>query len=190
MDAASAVFGEKGFHGTQVGEIAARAEVSLATVYSMFDGKEELFQAAIETTAEAIRAEVEGKVAGVPDSRERILQLIDSLFSCFEQNRDLLRIYSRGTQGLPWKIRQEMGESAQQIFHGFSSWVIRLAEQAAADGHLPGIEPQVFALSLIGSVNTVATHMVETTPDRALSDLTPAVRAVFARILDPGGTGS
>ena len=67
LDAAAAEFAEKGFDGAQVAEIASRAEVSLGTVYAMFEAKEGLFQAVIENAAESIRETVRAKVEGIPD---------------------------------------------------------------------------------------------------------------------------
>ena len=43
--AAAAVFAQKGFQGAQVAEIANAAEVSLNSVYGLFKGKEELYEA-------------------------------------------------------------------------------------------------------------------------------------------------
>ena len=37
--AASSIFGEKGYDGAQIAEIATAAEVSLASVYSLFEGR-------------------------------------------------------------------------------------------------------------------------------------------------------
>ena len=62
--AAAAEFAEKGFDGAQMSALAARAEVALGTLYSLFESKEQLFQAVIETSADAIRALHPGRGAG------------------------------------------------------------------------------------------------------------------------------
>ena len=53
LDAALAVFAEKGFAAARMEEIAARAGVTKGTIYLYFDGKESLFKALLEETAEA-----------------------------------------------------------------------------------------------------------------------------------------
>lgn len=183
LAAAAAEFAHKGFEGAQVADIAAEAEVSLATVYSMFESKEMLFQTVIRTTAEAMRERVQGEVLAIQDSRERILALIDSLFACFHENEDLLRIYARTTHGLPWRIRQSMGESAQELFIGFTQWVIQLAREAAAEGHLGGADPEAFAFSAIGAVTTTAASVAEGTTAKPLPELARDVRTLFARMI-------
>ncbi len=187
IDAAGAEFAEKGFHGAQVGEIAARAEVSLGTVYAMFEAKEGLFQAVIEKAADSIRETVRAEVEAVADPRERLLALIDSLFACFSGNQDLLRIYAGATHGLPWRIRQSMGDRAQVIFAGFTEWVRGLAVEATAAGPLVELEPDALALTLIGSVTTAAAAAVEGTSQQPLDVLARDVRKVFERILADGG---
>lgn len=65
-DPAERIFGamaecvaEKGYGGTAVAEVAARASVSLSTFYALFDGKQEAFVAAYESaTARALAAAV------------------------------------------------------------------------------------------------------------------------------------
>jgi AcrR family transcriptional regulator len=181
--AASHIFGERGYDGAQIAEIASAAEVSLASVYSLFEGKEDLYQAVIEVAAESIREIVFDKVEPVPDPAERLLTLVDSLFDCFEQNRDLLRIYTRSTGGLPWRMRSSLGDSSVAIFQRFTDWVAGLARDAQAAGYLHDLEAEAFALTLIGSVTTTAASAIERAPERPLTDLAPAVRAICKRVL-------
>jgi len=186
LDAAAAEFAEKGFDGAQVGAIAARAEVSLATVYALFESKEILFESVIEKTAHAIRDTVRSKVESIQDPREKLLALVEALFACFSENQDLLRIYARGTHGLPWRIRQSMGDRAQSIFASFSEWVRRLTTEATATGPLRGLDADAVALTLIGSVTTAAAAAVEGTTSQPLEVTAGHVRAVFERLIDAG----
>jgi AcrR family transcriptional regulator len=186
---ASTIFGEKGYDGAQIAEIAGAAEVSLASVYSLFRGKEEIYEAAIKGAAESIRETVFDKIEPVPDPAERLLTLVDSLFDCFEQNRDLLRIYTRSTGGLPWRMRSSMGDSSVVIFQHFTDWVAVLAHDAQDAGYLKGLEAETFALTVIGSVTTAAAFAMERAPKQPLTDVAPAVRAICKRVLhgeEPG----
>ena len=120
LTAASSVFAAKGYHDAQMTEIAAEAELSRASLYSMFTGKEELYQQVISTAAEAVRDAVHEKVEALDDPGHQLLCVIDSLFACYEQNQNLLRIYVLGTQGLPFKIRHAMGDSVHEISVAFT----------------------------------------------------------------------
>lgn len=183
IEAAASEFAEKGFDGAQVGAIAARAEVSLATVYALFESKEALFESVIRNTAEAIRDAVRSEVDSVADPRERLLVLVDSLFACFAENQDLLRIFARGTHGLPWRIRQSMGDGAQEIFTSFSGWVRKLTAEATHTGPLEGLDSHALALMLIGSVTTAAAEAAEGTSRRSLDETAGHVRQIFEHLV-------
>src|SRR5512141_2673872 len=53
LDAAVAVFAEKGFHVARVADIAAKASVADGTVYLYFKNKEEILMTAINTAFDA-----------------------------------------------------------------------------------------------------------------------------------------
>ena len=190
LAAASAVFAAKGYHDTQMSEIATAAELSRASLYSMFTGKQELYQEAIAEAARAIRDSVRSKVETLDAPDQRLLCVIDSLFSCYEENQDLIRIYTLGTQGLPFKIRDAMGESSLQLFVEFTNWVVGLSTEAKRAGWLPGLDPEVFGISLVGTVTTRAVRWLESTPDEPLSSAAPEVRAIFQRLLGEHAAGA
>jgi AcrR family transcriptional regulator len=181
--AATAVFAEKGFGDAQIGEIAARAEVSTASLYALFAGKDELYREVITTAAGVVLEAVRAAVEAVADPRERLLVAIDSLFACWERDQALLRIYMRGAQGLPWRIRESMGEDALQIFQEARAWIEELASAARGAGYLAGLDPATFALALMGTATTVSMHWLETTPERPLREAVAPVRAIFGRLL-------
>jgi AcrR family transcriptional regulator len=181
--AASRVFSAKGFHGAQMSEIAAQAEVSLASVYQLFASKEELFEAVTTAAAEAVEAVVRARVDATPEPREKLLAVSDALFACFDENRDLLRIYTGATDGMPWRARGELGDGTHRVFDRFTQWVVDLARAAERGGSLGGLDPDAFAAALVGAVLTSATRAVESKDAAALARMASQVRALFARAL-------
>jgi len=183
IQAAAGVFAEKGFHDAQMTEIAARAELSRATLYALFEGKDELYAEVVATTARGVRDSVRAQVAEIEDPGERLLGVIDALFACFEASQDLLRIYTRATHGLSFRIRQELGDESFRVFEEFGDWVTELAEAAGRSDRLEGLDPRALATALIGSVTLTATRWIEATPALPLSQATQAVRPLFQRLL-------
>ena len=57
LEAALAVFSDKGYHATNVSDVAAKAGVSQGTIYWYFDSKDELFKAAILAVFEQFGAD-------------------------------------------------------------------------------------------------------------------------------------
>ena len=184
---ASAIFAAKGFHDAQMSEIAAAAEVSRNSLYAMFESKERLYQEVIATTFATISNSVKQRAGEIADPGERLLSIIESLFSCYEHNQDLLHIYARGTHGMPIKVREAMGESSLHMFQSFTSWVIEVAVHAKRSGYLHGLDAETVAVSLVGSVTTTAARWIELTPERPLSQQSAKVRAVFAELVASKG---
>jgi len=183
LAAAIVVFSEKGFQGAQVAEIANAAEVSLNTVYGLFKGKEELYEAVIHEAITTVRDRVLDRVEAIADPAERLLAVIDALFDCFDEHRHLLQIYARTTHGLPWRVRQAMGADSLELFQGFTVWVVGIAKQARRAGRFGHLDPETLALSLIGAVTTTAARWVESPRREALASQAPKVRAVFEALL-------
>jgi len=195
--AASFVFAQKGFQGAQMSEIAAFAELSTKSVYALFLSKEALYEEVIRSAAEAVRAKVQQLIDAIEDPREQLLTLIDSLFSCFDEHGALLQLYAKSTHGLPWKVRQSLGEPSLHVFQDFTNWVITIANKATnwvitiankakQKGHLSDLEPEAVAVSIVGSVITAAAHWVEGESQKPVSAAAPAVRAIFEHVLARG----
>ena len=183
MAAAASIFAAKGFHDAQISDIAASAEVSRASIYAMFEGKQELYSEVISTAAKAIDERVHAAVARLEDPAEQLLCVIDTLFECYEANLDLLRIYTLGTHGLRFKAREVIGDSSTEIFVAFTNWVVTLAQRAKQAGYLRGHDPEAVAVSLVGAVTTMAARRVEFSTGRPISEAIPLLRAVFRDVV-------
>ena len=72
LDAAALVFAEHGFEGAGVDEIAARASVNKAMLYYHVGDKATLYGAVTTEFIGRMRAEVERRLAGVEDPRDKI----------------------------------------------------------------------------------------------------------------------
>lgn len=183
IEGAARVFAGKGYHGAQMSEVADEAGLSLAALYSMFKGKEELYQEVICNRTEAIRTSLRAVIEPIEDPVERLLRLIDALFEAFEEHQDLLRVAMSGTRGLPWRIRSRLGRPTQKIIDSFTAWVIGLCEAARDAGQLRNFDPETFASALIGTVLIRATRAIERPSGGGISEAAAAVRAIFSELL-------
>ena len=57
LAAAETLFAQKGFHGTTVEEVAARAEFAVGTVYNFFPSKDDLYRSLLQIRCEQLAAE-------------------------------------------------------------------------------------------------------------------------------------
>ena len=183
LAAAAAAFAEKGFQGAQVAEIANAAELPLNSVYGFFKGKEELYEAVIHAAAATIRDRVQAEVEAVLDPAEKLLRVIDALFACFDQHKHLLQIYTRTTHGLPWRVRQALGDDSLELFQSFRAWLLSIATDAKNAGRLGALDPETVALSLVGAVTNTVTRWVEEPREELMAEAAPRVRALFEALL-------
>ena len=95
IDVARRLFAEKGFEGTSVEEIAARAEVSKPVVYEHFGGKEGLYAVVVDREVGYLLAKIEGALADASRSRELVEQAALALLDYVETHTDGFRILVR-----------------------------------------------------------------------------------------------
>lgn len=93
LDAAIKLYSENGFAETKVAEIAKEAGVSFGTVFTYFNSKEELYEAAILEPLEEIKPyfiEIEERFTGEP--LEIIKEMIDCHVQLFATRSEYLRL--------------------------------------------------------------------------------------------------
>lgn len=182
---AAEVFAEKGYDGAQMTDIAAAAEISLGSLYATFEGKDELYQVVLESTADHMRVAVRQPIDQIEDPTEALLTLIDTMFAVFEENADMLRLTLSGTGALPWRIRSGTEEISGPGIDAFVVWLTEICDRAVREKKLRGINAQALALMLTGALLQTAAHSIKNTPEVPLSKNAPYVRTIFERILKP-----
>src|SRR5215831_10299791 len=87
LDAAEAVFAERGLHGARIQDIAARARIAVGTVYNHFHRKEDVLDALIEERTRGMLAELAPR-AGEPAQYEaRLILRLRRMLGFIEQHR-------------------------------------------------------------------------------------------------------
>jgi AcrR family transcriptional regulator len=89
------LFADKGFEGTTVEEIAAKASVSKPVVYEHFGGKEGLYAVVVDREIAALLGGITGTLSGELGSRETLERAALALLDYIESNTDGFRILVR-----------------------------------------------------------------------------------------------
>lgn len=160
FEAAEAVLAERGYHGASVDEIAKRAEISVGTLYNLFGNKENLFASVTERNIEVIREAVRQRAAAADTSIEKLRAAVDAIFVYFEMHEPSFRVWVTATHGLDWNILPQFGERVFVAMRGFSEDITALCRRGVRDGTLPKLDPELMALSLLGTINSFVTHWV------------------------------
>ncbi len=161
LDAALALFGEKGFDGATLDEIAERAEFGKGTLYNYFPGgKDELYHVLFEERV------VNGLYSVVGDTlpedrplttraeaRAAFHDLILGLLEHFETNRSVLRLFM--AEGPRVFHDPERMADIVRLFSAFIEAVTQAVERAVAAGVLRPLPPAPVAHLLIGNVRGI-----------------------------------
>jgi AcrR family transcriptional regulator len=89
------LFADKGFEGTTVEEIAAKANVSKPVVYEHFGGKEGLYAVVVDREIAALLGGITGTLSAELGSRETLERAAGALLDYIESNTDGFRILVR-----------------------------------------------------------------------------------------------
>ena len=96
LDAAFDVFAERGYEGTSMRMIAARADISVGGLYLYFANKEVLYSTLMEKVLEDVSKEMEETVKKAPDPVTAISALIRMRLSSAKKNKELIISNTKG----------------------------------------------------------------------------------------------
>ncbi len=88
LDAAEAVFGERGFRATSMDSIAERSGVTKALLYQYFGSKETLYEDCIERGRARLFDEIERRVTEAPPGWKQLEVFVRHYFDYLERNRE------------------------------------------------------------------------------------------------------
>jgi AcrR family transcriptional regulator len=179
LDIAVARFGANGFRATSVSEIARAAGVTQAAVYAYFRNKEALFEAAVDSDAEALVQDAEALVDPALPARDRLVGMLLHLTS--------------GLDGHPLTHRVLGGQEPEVINRLLTLPVLQrleagltidLEEARAAGGLRADTDPAVLAEGIVTVVLSLLMARVQV--GEATTQLKQgAVLAVFDAVLQP-----
>src|ERR1700744_1585159 len=92
LDAAEAVFAERGFHGARIQDIAARARIAVGTVYNHFAQKDDVLSALLEERSEELFAPLHPLPADPKPFRPRLEARVGRMLAYIEQHRAFFSI--------------------------------------------------------------------------------------------------
>jgi AcrR family transcriptional regulator len=101
VDAATAVFAERGYRGASIDEIARRAGVTPPVVYDHFESKQALYRTLLEEHFAALREVWAEHFSGDDPLAERIAGSFDAWFAYIERHPFAGRMLFRDTTGDP-----------------------------------------------------------------------------------------
>ena len=157
LDAALAVFAEKGYAGAPLDEVAERAEFGKGTLYNYFPGgKEEILFALIDDAYDGMVALVEGYFAETPadtPARDVFHGLIARLLAHFLEHHATFRLLVKEAQRLMFDDEATRAAHLFRVRERVVDVLTRPIEAAMAKGALRRLDAHAVAHLLIGNIH-------------------------------------
>ena len=176
LDAAVAVFAEKGFFNSRISDIADRADVADGTVYLYFKNKEEILMTAINTAFDAFMRNARTELEKLSSPAERLRRLAFLHLDALGSNRNLAVVFQM-------ELRQSTRFLSEFSHHHMVEY-LRLVRGAIADGQAKGIfrtdmSDKIAANCFFGALDEMVTSWVLSEHDYRLSNVADSVVDIF-----------
>jgi AcrR family transcriptional regulator len=146
MDAVAELTAEQGYEATKIADIVRRAAVARKTLYDNFDGKEDLFLSAVDTTLNQMRVVVEEACERTESSEERVMAGLEALLDFIAEHpaatrmcmvesisatRSSARLYDAGMRNFVDLLRNsgldgsDLPETIEESLVGGVAWILQ-----------------------------------------------------------------
>ncbi|MEX0913766.1 MAG: TetR/AcrR family transcriptional regulator [Demequina sp.] len=149
------LFAEKGFEGTSVEEIAARADVSKPVVYEHFGGKEGMYAVIVDREVQALLGALSGALAQRGHPKQLVERAALALLGYIEDSPDGFRMLVRDSP-----VAQAGGTFSSLIGDVAAQVEGLLAAQFVRRGLDPAFAP-IYSQMLVGQVALTGQHWAE-----------------------------
>lgn len=165
VEVARGLFAEKGFEGTSVEEIAARAEVSKPVVYEHFGGKEGLYAVVVDREIVHLDQAIHTALTRPKSSARQLIELGTlALLNYIDESPDGFRIISRDSTG-----GAAGSGSFATILSGVATRVEHLLASHFERSHFPSAMAPMYAQMLVGLVGLTGQWWLDARTENELS---------------------
>ncbi len=176
LDAAAAVFAEKGFFNSRVADIADRANVADGTVYLYFKSKEEILRIVINTAFDAFMSLARTELTKLSDPAQRLQRLAFLHLDALGSNRNLAVVFQM-------ELRQSTRFLSEFSHHHMVEY-LGLVREAIVQGQASGIfrreVPDKFAANcFFGALDEMVTSWVLSKHEYPLANVADVVVDIF-----------
>lgn len=184
LDAALGVFTRRGFHGSTMQDIATASGFAVASIYSHFQSKEDIYHALVERAVGQYLDILQAALADVTSPLERLRAAARATVAAVREQREITEFILfelRGlTDGSDTRVR---GQTARDVYHSVLVFYEVLFAEAQRVGEVaPHVRPIDAALVLIGGLLTNLLYWAHFGGDEWSFDPDNVLRIVLDRV--------
>jgi AcrR family transcriptional regulator len=154
ITAAAKVFARRGFSGTLMADIAAKAGIGKGTLYEYFNSKEDLFFAVFEWFVQATETEAKVSISALGGSAsQRLEALSDSLMKSWIEMRELFSLVMEfWSASASSQMRERFKQAFRQGYSDFRQIVSGLIRDGIERGEFRSdVDAESVAAALVGT---------------------------------------
>jgi len=177
LDAALSVFASRGYRDASVDEVAEAAETSKGGIYFHFPGKQAIFVALLERSADLLLARI---VEAVEVEREPVARAdaaLRAVLKLFGSHRALARLFLVEALGAGPELRARMAA----VNGRFAAFIRQNLDEAVQQGAIAPIDTALASQVWFGALNQIVSDWVLAEQPGRLEDSYPALRALLLR---------
>jgi len=179
MDAVAELTADQGYEATKIADIVRRAAVARKTLYDNFDGKEDLFLSAVDSTLTEMRVAVEEACERTESSEGQIVAGLEALL-------DFVAEHPAASKMCMVESISATRSSARLYDVGMRNFVELLRKSALDRSDLP----ETIEESLVGGVAWILQQQIRRGEAEQAADLLPELsQFVLSPYLDVGKVG-
>ena len=167
LDAAEAIFAERGFRGARIQDIAARARIAVGTVYNHFTDKDDVLGALLEERTEELVTSLKAKRQDPREFRDRLEVRVGRMLACVEKHWAFFAVANE--QGLfAGSAVPSVRTATRRLRHveQFRAVFRALVDEGISSGDLEPIGGDALARFLAGTLRAfLLSSLVERNPD-------------------------
>jgi AcrR family transcriptional regulator len=177
LDAALTVFSGRGYRDAAVDDIAAEADTSKGGIYFHFPGKQAIFLALLDRSANLLLNRIVESVDAEPDPIGKVDVALRVLLHSFASHRVLARLFLVEALGAGPEFHTKMND-----IHGrFAALIKGYLDEAIRRGLIPPLDTDVASLAWFGALNQVVIRWVLDARERPLEDAYLTLRTLLLR---------
>ncbi|MCS7051947.1 MAG: TetR/AcrR family transcriptional regulator [Thermomicrobium sp.] len=179
LDAALRIFTQRGYREATMDEVAEAARTSKGGLYFHFPGKEALFLALLDHSAELLLQRIRSALASASDPAEQLDAALAVVLRLFSEHRALARLFLVEALAAGPTIHHAL----VRVRRRFAALIAAELERASAQDRSASLDPQLVATACFGALYEVVTQWLLSGEPTDLVESAPQLRLILRRIL-------
>ena len=179
LDAAEEVFAENVYAQASVEDIARRAEISVGTLYNLFNSKEDIYRGVVSRAQSMFFDNAEQCIDDARGPAEQIHACVRYFFEHFTRYSRQFRHYVSATNGFQWELRSQLEQEAFERQQNFNRRLVEICQRGLDEGIFKrGLPAELMAVTILGIPHSFLMVWMEQEGIDLMSLVAPAQLAV------------